>query len=116
MRKLLIMTMVVVCMSGCGKSSVDTEVIGQIKKLETRTPIVCGDYKQVDLSLGIVTNGTGSMSRDDMTIQVTDKQFEELKRLQAENKLVTITYDTNRFVFCGLEQTATQVKAVEMKQ
>lgn len=88
--------------SGCwGYLSKDNETTGQVKYVENMTPIICDDRTDVDISLGVIRNGVGSMSTQDVMMWVPS--LEDVKVLTTASKsgqLVKIRYDEMRFTFC----------------
>src|SRR5437660_11365648 len=55
----------------------DGEVIGQAKRLTVITPFwssFCQSYYELDLSLGVLQNGVGSISKQDMIFTVLDTE------------------------------------------
>ena len=110
--------LVLVCMmmfvAGCGKSSVDNEVIAQVKKIYNVTPLICMNHNVVDLSLGVMRNGVGSMSTQDMYLYVEDKKnVDVLKKASDSGKLVKITYDTKRVNWCVPDREVVKVEIVD---
>lgn len=99
-------TLAILCLitaAACGNSSADNEVIGQVKKIVKKTPLVCEDYTLVDISLGVMRNGVGSMSRDDVFIAVDNSETEAIGKLKwaAENgAIVRVSYDVHRVSPC----------------
>lgn len=88
-------------LGGCGYSSADNELTGQVKKIAHRTPLLCFDRFDADISLGIMRNGVGSMSTQDMWMTVPDaKNVDLLKSAADSGKLVKIRYDVYRLTFC----------------
>ena len=88
------------CGSSCGYTSRDSEVIGQVKKVQRNTPLFCDDYDEVDVSLGVMRGGVGSYSTEDIWMFVTPAQAKELSALQKTNAVVKFTYDDRRWVNC----------------
>lgn len=86
--------------SSCGYTSRDSEVIGQVKKVQRNTPMFCDDYDAVDVSLGVMRGGVGSYSTEDIWMFVTPAQAKELSALQKTNSVVRFTYDERRLVNC----------------
>lgn len=85
----------------CGRTSVDNELTGQVKKVAHKTPIFCWDNVEVDISLGVMRNGVGSMSAQDVFLTVTSA--EDVKKLEAAaatGALVTVKYDEMRVNWC----------------
>lgn len=105
MKKYLLIALV---LSGCGYRSRDNELVGQIKKVELHTPLVCPAYYSVDLSLGIIQNGIGSMSREDIELLIpTTEMYQQLK--DANGKLVKVRYNTTRTRICFPFDRATAI-------
>jgi hypothetical protein len=96
-----IISMGLLFLTGClGYSSKDNEVIGQIKKVTNKTPIVCPNYVAIDLSLGVIRNGNGSMSHEDQWFYAPDYFLKQLKEFSEKGAIVKITYDVARFTLC----------------
>lgn len=90
-------------LAACGKSSSDNEIIGQVKKVVKKTPIICPDYTEIDLSLGVVRNGVGSMSREDVDLAADNSDKDAIDKLKwaAENgAIVKLSYDVHRISPC----------------
>lgn len=88
-------------MSGCGYSSLNSNLTGQVKALMQRTPLLCGDRTDVDISLGVMRNGVGSMSTEDIVLTVPNREdVTLLKKASASGQLVNITYSVYRFTWC----------------
>lgn len=99
MKKLLLP---LIFLSGCwGYSSTDSEAIGQIKKVIHETPLICDAFTTVDISMGVMRNGVGSMSSEDKEFYVEDKQIEQqLRQLADSGKLARVTYSIKRWRWC----------------
>jgi hypothetical protein len=66
----------------------------------------------VDVSLGVMRNGIGSMSKEDAHYVVEDQQQIKFLKEAAENgRIVKFTFDEKRFVFCT--DTDKFIKSVE---
>lgn len=90
-----------VMVSSCGYSGRDAELVGQVKKVSRLTNLICSDYYAVDVSLGVVRNGTGSMSTQDVWIQITDEsQLPMLRDAAEKGLLIKAKYDERRFPIC----------------
>jgi hypothetical protein len=101
-------------LAACGYSAKNNELIGQVKKVVDQTPIVCPDYVEVDVSLGVIRNGVGSMSREDIKLLVEDQaQVALLKKAAASGQLVSLTYDRARLTICVPEDV---VRGVEVEK
>ncbi len=85
----------------CGYAEQGSDLTGQVKKVINKTPLVCNDYVLVDLSLGVMRNGVGSMSHEDVELVVPNSEdVKLLKSASDSGSLVKITYNTKRLVFC----------------
>src|SRR5579859_4760772 len=92
---------VLLLLAGCGNSSVDNEVIGQPKRIHNETPIWCSNFQDVDVSLGVLRNGVGSMSTQDIYLTITAQtQADTLQHAIKAGKLVKIRYDEQRINWC----------------
>ena len=112
MRLFLIGIMAMV-LTACGYASRDTEAVGQVKRVMNNTPILCSDFIDVDLSLGVIRNGVGSVSNEDIWIVVSRPDAEILKKANEEGQLVKITYDQQRFAFCTEGRFATKLEILK---
>ena len=111
MKKLLLMVGGLFLLASCGYTQRQSELTGQVKRLTHETPILCPDRVDVDLSLGVMRNGVGSMSSEDVFLTVPNREDQEvLAKAAAEGALVKITYDTARFVFCWNPAIVTHVE------
>lgn len=101
-------------LSACGYSSKNSEMVGQVKKVVNNTPLLCPDYYSVDISLGVLRGGVGSMSSEDTwaTIQ-SPESVKVLKQAAESGQLVKATYDMRRFVFCTEERLITNVEVIK---
>lgn len=99
----------------CGMSEVGTKGIAQIKRVHSINPIFCPQYKVLDASLGVMINGVGSMSTQDIDLTITDEQAKILQEAAEKGKLVELTYSNRRFSFCEEERVLTSLKIVENK-
>lgn len=84
----------------CGWSGREIEGTGQVKKVRLSTPIACPDYHEVDISLGVMRNGVGSMSTHDMTLFVPENLVPEIKKAAETSTIVNFTYDERRVDWC----------------
>lgn len=102
MIKTILFALAVVGLSGCwGYTSIDNELTGQVKKVHHNTPLICPDYYSADVSLGVMRNGVGSMSTQDVAVTIPDKEllhvFEEAA---STGKLVKVVFKVRRFTIC----------------
>ena len=96
---------------GCGRSSVDNEMIGQPKKLIRRTPILCFNRTDLDISLGVLRNGVGSVSTADELLTVPrEEDRKTLARAIEAGQLVKLHYDVYRITFCWQDHAVTDVE------
>lgn len=87
--------------SGCGYSATDSHLTGQVKSVTHNTPIICPDYDDVDLSLGIMRNGVGSMSTTEAVLTIARPEDVRFLEKAAQSGLpVTITYRFKRWTWC----------------
>jgi hypothetical protein len=89
--------------AACGNTSSANEAVGQVKKVIKHTPLVCEDYTEVDVSLGVMRNGVGSMSKEDVEIVVPNGEVAAISTLQkaAESgAIVHVVYDVKRLNLC----------------
>lgn len=97
--------------TGCGYSSINNQTLGQPKRLHQETPLICGPFTDLDLSLGVMRNGVGSMSPHDELFYVPNKEDQVLlDQAIKDGKLVRITYDERRFQVCTQDYVITKVE------
>lgn len=91
----------------CGLTTMyarDGEMIGQAKKLTYVTPLwssICPSYYAFDVSLGVLQNGVGSMSTQDVVFTVQDiNDLPEMKKAVERGAIVKVRYDTRRLAVC----------------
>lgn len=94
-----------------GWSSFDNEVVGQVKRVHMNTPILCLNYTDADISLGVLRNGVGSMSTEDKWFWVSDPSAAKLlKQAQDSGALVRVSYNVARFRWCVEREMVTKVE------
>jgi len=89
--------------TACGKSSTDNEAVGQVKKVLKKTPLICDDYTEVDVSLGVVRNGVGSLSKEDVLLAIDNSEKDKIavfKKAAEDGAIIKFTYDVNRLSLC----------------
>jgi hypothetical protein len=97
MKALLLIVLIMIM--GCGYSELGTQVVGQVKGIQKHNPILCDNYKVLDLSLGVMIDGVGSMSTEDKYYNImTEEQEQTLEK--ATGHIVKITVDEKRFNWC----------------
>lgn len=116
--KRIVLLVAVISIIGCGYTSKDNEMMGQVKKVLHNTPLICPNYVDADVSLGVMRNGVGSLSTQDTWVVIQDKYMEEVfKEASSTGKLVKITYDTKRFggnyVVCTPNKFATKIEIID---
>jgi len=100
-------------LASCGYSARDVEAIGQVKRVVHNTPLICGDFIDVDISLGVMRGGVGSMSTQDILVNVNKEQEATLKKANESGALVKVTYDRQRFAICTGGRWATSVEVLK---
>jgi hypothetical protein len=106
------MILAALVLGGCNESE-DNEAVGQVKKVVRQTPILCGKFNRADLSLGVMQNGTGSMSSHDEWFYVVEQSdYDKLKKAAESGKLVRVRYGVSRFAFCRDDHWITSVEAL----
>jgi hypothetical protein len=95
-------------------SSKDGELIGQAKKTITTNPIICPGVNNLDVSLGVVRNGTGSISSQDVWVTVTNPEdYKRAKEASSSGALVKVTYDQRRLAMCTEYFVASKVEIIQ---
>jgi len=103
----------VAVLTSCGYTAKDNEMVGQVKKITNQTPIICTDYIEADISLGVIRNGVGSMSGEDVEAMIMSSDQEKILKDAAEaGKLVKVKYNTVRFPICWPAKRITSVEVV----
>ncbi len=98
-------------LAACGYSAKDNEMVGQVKKVVERTPIICSDWTEADVSLGVLRNGNGSMSKEDVVLWVENTSDRALLKKAAETGTpVKINYDIRRYTWCVADHVLTHVE------
>jgi len=98
-----------------GNKQADVEVIGQAKRLSHMTNLVCDNYPAFDISLGVMQNGTGSMSTGDQWFTVASPDvgtLDTLKKAVEGGKIVKVTYDLRRWAPCSTDHWLRSVSIV----
>lgn len=109
-----VIAITVIGISGCGYSEKGNELVGQVKKVKNITPIVCNRHTVVDISLGVMKNGTGSMSTQDKQLVVYRGEHDiMLKKAMESGKFVKVTYDEARVKLCEPDY---EIRSVEILQ
>lgn len=119
MKKLILSIFCCLAMIGCsggmndgcaGWSAREVTGSGQVKRVWKETPILCPDYYMIDISLGIMRNGVGSMSGQDMFLYLPDKDAVDLKSAAENSTIIDFTYDQRRGGWCVDDNRMTSFK------
>lgn len=115
MKRLLAISMLF-GLTGClGHSSTGNEVIGQVKRVQHKTPLLCPDYAHVDISMGTMRNGVGSMSTQDIWLWIQNPaDIALLEGAARDGKIVKINYDVarSRWFNCVEHEELTRVEVL----
>ncbi len=112
--KLTLILSVVFVLPACGYESRTNEMSGQAKKVVNQTPLICGDRVDADVSLGIMKNGVGSMSTQDLWFTVPNESDQKLLKEAADvGAIVKITYDIKRVTLCTSDHIVRHVELVK---
>lgn len=112
--KTILLVIAMLTLVSCGYSSKQNEMIGQVKKVSHETPLICDDRVDSDISLGVMRNGVGSMSSQDIWVTVPNQTDQEiLKQANESGVLVKITYDVKRVNICRQSHIVTKVEIVK---
>lgn len=102
-----------VAASACGYTGRDAELIGQAKKVVHKTPIFCYNHYTLDVSLGVMKNGIGSMSTQDVWVMIPPDQVPAAEAAVQAGALVRVKYNTKRLALCFPEDRATSLEVVQ---
>lgn len=101
-------------LAGCGYSSRENELTGQVKKVVKKTPLLCNDWTLADISLGIMRNGTGSMSKEDVFLSVESRDDEKTLKAAADSgQAVKVTYNVKRWTWCVEDHIVSKVEVLK---
>lgn len=99
---------------GCwGHESVDNKLTGQAKKVHHNTPLICPDYYSADISLGVMRNGVGSMSTQDVEVVISAADLPTFEKAALDGSVVDLEYNVKRLKICTTGHIATNVKIVQ---
>ncbi len=119
MKMRIVMLMLPLVLTGCdacGNSSVNNELVGQPKRLHNETPILCENRVDLDVSMGFMKDGVGSVSTADMHLTVPNREdVDRINRAINENKLVKLHYNVARVNLCWQQEVVTSVDVLEDK-
>jgi hypothetical protein len=106
----------------CGWSGKEITGLGQVKKVGLESNLVCPDYYQVDIALGIMRNGFGCMSTHDQrffvpdSIQrffIPDSMLKDFRTAAEKSSIVNFSYDVRRASSCVNNYRITSFKVVD---
>lgn len=99
---------------GCGYSHLDNEVVGQPKSVESTTPLLCPNQHILHLSLGVMRHGVGSMSTEDIKINIPDDSLvAPLKKAVEAGKIISARTNEARLRWCNEEKELISFKVIE---
>lgn len=103
-------------LAGClGHSSRHNELVGQVKRVQHMTPMSCPNWDHVDISLGTMRNGVGSMSNQDLWLWVPNrKDMLLLEAAARDGRIVKVMYDIARWRFWFNCEELEEVTSVEV--
>jgi hypothetical protein len=102
MRRFLKSAALITLLAGCGNIAIDGEAIGQAKKVTKTTNILCPDYYSFDMSLGVLQNGTGSISKEDVWMTIEDVRLvPAINAAVDRGAVVKVRYNERRVPFCS---------------
>ena len=111
MMSVMILAFGISTFTGCGYASRDNEMTGQVKKVINQTPLLCFDRTDVDISLGVMQNGVGSMSHEDIIGTAYDPEVIKTLKIASESgKLVKVVTQHARLRWCASELEITKVE------
>lgn len=105
--------LLILILAACGFSSIDNEMTGQVKKTMHNTPLICPDYTDADISLGVMRNGVGSLSTQDVWVIVPPHLEEKVQQFAETGEIVNATYDVYRVTFCTSDHYLTAIEAAQ---
>lgn len=96
--------------------AVDGELVGQAKKIRMVTPLwssICPTYYALDVSMGIIQNGTGSMSTQDVWFTIKDTaDLPAMQKAVETAAIVKMKFDTRRLAACTEDYYATGFQVI----
>ena len=103
-----------VLLTSCGYSHRDNELVGQPKSIESTTPLLCPEQNILHMSLGVMRNGSGSMSTHDISINIPDSSMvAPLKRAVESGELINARTNEARFRWCNEEKELVSFVIIE---
>lgn len=111
--KALLVLAIAAALSGCGNTSSDNEVVGQVKRVMKKTPIVCPNYYVADISMGVIRNGSGNLSKEDLWVVIPEDKAAQFKKLAETGEPIKVTYDVARWPWCSPGERIRTVEVVK---
>lgn len=103
--RLVTLLLALALLAGCGYSHRDNDLVGQPKSVESTTPLLCPDQHVLHLSLGVMRHGVGSMSTQDILINIPDDRLVPVLSAAVEQgKLINARTNEARFRWCNEEK------------
>jgi hypothetical protein len=99
--KAILAIAIAAALSGCGYTSRDNEVVGQVKRVMQKTPMVCPNYYTADISMGVLRNGVGNVSKEDIWVVIPEDKVAQFKKLAETGQPIKATYDVTRWAWCS---------------
>jgi outer membrane lipopolysaccharide assembly protein LptE/RlpB len=104
----------IVLLTACGYSHRDNDLVGQPKSVESTTPLICPDQHVLHLSLGVMRHGVGSMSTEDIQINIPDARLVPVLQSVVESgKLINARTNEARFRWCNEEKELVSFEIME---
>lgn len=97
----------------CGWSGMDITGSGQVKRVSKVSPMICPDYYAVDISLGVMRNGVGSVSKEDMILYLPDNMLIDMKRAAESSAIINFVYNERRSSNCVPDARLLSFKVVQ---
>lgn len=106
--------LLLITLTGCGYSHVNNDVVGQPKSVESTTPILCPNQHILHLSLGVMRHGVGSMSTQDISINIPDDSLiPSLKAAVEAGKIINAQTNEARFRWCNEEKELVAFEVID---
>ena len=95
----------------------DGDLVGQAKKITLVTPFwqsICPSYYALDVSMGVLQGGTGSMSTQDVWFTVLDREdISAMKEAVKHAAIVKVKYAERRLYACTEGHLATGFEVID---
>ena len=116
MKRFLVIVGLSFMLTGClGYGSRGNEMTGQVKKVTHHTPMICPEWTEADISMGVMRSGVGSMSIQDVELKVLNREdISMLEEASKSGRIVTVKYDEARLRLCCNEREITETNYEEV--